>query len=248
MWLLLELFEENLMPNPDAILSVPCYVIYCDESCHDITAHAFMSIGGLKVPRNEKARLSRELRALMRSCRLHSECKWSKVSDKRLQDYKKIVNFFFEHAELYFRAIVVEQAKVQLEKYHGKDRELAFYKFYYEMLEKWLLPGNEYLILLDYKNNRGADRYVDLKKCLQNYLGEKARIRDLTIIDSKETPLAQLCDILIGSIAAANNGFEKHTAKEQLANHIASSANLSTLCTSTPLTADKFNIFKMDLR
>lgn len=248
MWLLLELFEENFMPNPDATLNVPCYVIYCDESCHDITAHAFMSIGGLKAPRNEKARLSRELRVLMRSCRLHSECKWSKVSDKRLQDYKKIINFFFEHAELYFRAIVVEQAKVQLEKYHGKDRELAFYKFYYEMLEKWLLPGNEYLILLDYKSNRGADRYTTLKTYLERYLRGKAWIRDLTTISSKQTPLAQLCDVLTGAIAAANNGFNEGSAKQQLAHHIASSAGLSSLCASTPLTEDKFNIFKMDLR
>jgi len=237
------------MPNTDMNSSVPCYVIYCDESCHELTPrHAFMAIGGLKVPRAEKASLSRKLRALMRSCKLHSECKWSKVSNKRVEDYKKIVDFFFEHHEISFRAIIIEQAKVQFEKYHGKDSELAFYKFYYEMLEKWLQPGNEYLILLDYKNNRGADRYMDLKKCLQNYLGEKARIRDLTIIDSKVTPLAQLCDILTGSIAAAYNGFHQHTAKEQLANYIASLAGLSTLRTSTPLSVRKFNIFKMDLR
>jgi len=237
------------MSNANVISNVPRFVIYCDESCHDLTPyHRFMAIGGLKVPRAEKAKLSRELRALMRSCKLYSECKWSKVSNKRLKDYKKIVDFFFNHTELNFRAIVVEQAKVRLEQYHGRDRELAFYKFYYEMLEKWLQPGNEYLILLDYKNNRGADRYMDLKTCLQNYLGAEARIRDLTIIDSKVTPLAQLCDILTGSVAAANNGFEKHTAKEQLANHIRTSADVPSLCASTLLSAEKFNIFKPDLR
>lgn len=237
------------MANTDITSDVPCYVIYCDESCHDLTPHhKFMSIGGLKVPRPDKARVSHELRGLMRSCNLNSELKWSKVSAKRLEDYKKIVDFFFQHPELTFRAIVVEQAKVDFKKYHGMDRELAFYKFYYEMLEKWLQLGNEYLILLDYKNNRGADRYMALKTCLQNYFGAKARIRDLTIIDSKVTPLAQLCDILTGSVAAANNGFERHTAKEQLANHIVSSAGLSTLCASTPLGAEKLNIFKPDLR
>jgi hypothetical protein len=207
-----------------------------------------MAIGGLKVPRFEKARLSRELRKLMQSRGLNSELKWSKVSTKRLEDYKKIIDFFFKHPQLTFRVIVIEQFKVKLEKYHGKDRELAFYKFYYEMLEKFLLPGYEYLILLDYKSNRDADRYMALKTYLQNYLGQRARIRDLTIIDSGETPLAQLCDILTGSIAAANNGFEKHTSKKQLADHIRSSAGLLTLCASTPLSAEKFNIFKPDLR
>ena len=134
------------MPNIDTISNVPGYVIYCDESCHDLTLHHhFMSIGGLKVPRDKKTDLSRQLRQLTRSCHLNSELKWSKVSNKRLEDYKKIIDFFFEHEELHFRAIVVDQSKIQLEKYHGKDRELAFYKFYYEMLEKWLEERGEYL-------------------------------------------------------------------------------------------------------
>jgi len=181
----------------------------------------------------------------MRTCNLYSELKWRKVSAKKLQAYKKIIDFFFEQPTLTFRAIVVEQAKVRLE-YHGRDRELAFYKFYYEMLEKWLEAGNEYLILLDYKNNRGADRYAKLKECLENSV--PAHIIDLTIINSRETPLAQLCDILTGSIAAANNGIKSHTAKEALQNHILERAGLPTLCASTPLTAQKVNIFKMDLR
>ena len=237
------------MPRAHITSELPCFVIYCDESCHDLTAHhKFMSIGGLKVPRTEKAHLSRELKNLMKSRNLNSELKWSKVSAKRLEDYKNIVDFFFQHSQLTFRAIIVEQLKVRFKEYHGQDHELAFYKFYYEMLEKWLPPGCEYLILLDYKKNRGADRYTTLKTYLERYLRGKAWIRDLTIINSKQTPLAQLCDILTGSVAAAYNGFQQHTAKEQLANYIASSSGLSTLRTSTPLIAEKFNIFKMNLR
>lgn len=228
--------------------SAPQYVIYCDESCHDLTKHhTFMSIGGLLVPRPEKGGLSKKLRLLMHSCDLKSEVKWSKVSSKRLEDYKKLVNFFFDHKQLRFRAIVVEQAKVRFDKYHGKDRELAFYKFYYEMLEKWLDTGNEYLILLDYKNNRGAGRYKTLQRYLENYLKGKAWIRDLTVINSKETPFAQLCDLLTGAVAAAHNIPNMGSAKEQLTKYIASKAGWPTLKTSTTLSANKFNIFKIDL-
>lgn len=228
--------------------SVPRYVIYCDESCHDLTAHhTFMSIGGLLVPQSEKAALSRGLRLLMRSCDLNSEVKWSKVSNKRLEDYKKLVNFFFKHKQLKFRAIVVEQAKVRLDKYHGKDRELAFYKFYYEMLEKWLKAGNEYLILLDYKNNRGADRYKTLKRYLESHLRGKAWIRDLTIVNSKETPFAQLCDLLTGAVAAAYNIPKAGSAKDQLSDYIASKAGYPKLRVKTALSVNKFNIFKIDL-
>jgi hypothetical protein len=172
------------MPNIDTISNTPSYVIYCDESCHELTPHhRFMSIGGLKVPRSKKTELSRQLRYLMRSCQLNSEIKWSKVSNKRLEDYKKIIDFFFEHDEFHFRAIVVDQPKIQLERYHDRDRELAFYKFYYEMLEKWLQPGNEYLILLDHKSNRGANRYKTLKDYLNNYLRGISIIKHLTVVN-----------------------------------------------------------------
>jgi hypothetical protein len=227
--------------------NIPSYVIYCDESCHDLTAHhRFMAIGGLQTPRSRKTDLSRQLRQLLRSRKLNSEVKWSKVSNKKLTDYQKVVDFFFDHAEFSFRAIVVEQAKVKMEL-HGKDRELASYKFYYEMLEKWLQTDNEYLILLDYKSNRGADRYKTLKMFLERYLRGKAWIHDLTVISSKETPLAQLCDLLTGAVAADWNGPKAGSAKEALANHIAFRLGRSTLKAPTVLSEDKFNIFKINL-
>jgi len=237
------------MSQSETTSSVPCYVIYCDESCYELTpGHRFMSIGGLKVPRTKKAELSRQLRTLMRSCGLNSELKWTKVSRQRLIDYKKVARFFFERKEISYRAIIVEQARIRFEEYHGRDRELAFYKFYYEMLEKWLEPGNEYLILLDYKNNRGTDRYTTLKTYLERYLRGSAWIRDLTIINSKETPLAQLCDVLTGAVAAACNGPRPHSPKEAMVDYIASQAGLTNLCRSTPLSEDKFNIFRPYLR
>ncbi len=228
--------------------NVPYYVIYCDESCHELNAHhTFMAIGGLTVLQAKKLEFTKSLRQIMNSHNLNSELKWSKVSSKRLEGYKTVVDFFFANPEICFRSIVVDQTKVQLAR-HGKDKELAFYKFYYEMLEKWLLPGNEYLILLDHKSNKYSNRYTTLKTYLERHLRGKAWIRDLTTISSKITPLAQLCDILTGAVAAANNGFNKGSAKQQLAEHIQRSAKLTSLCSSTPLSENKFNIFKMDLR
>jgi hypothetical protein len=241
-------FGEIRMQEMRSTPEVPGVVIYCDESCHDLTGHhPFMSIGGLKITRSEKPTVSGELRHLMKSIGLNSELKWSKVSSKKLAEYKQILDFFFKREELCFRAIVVPQKKVNLDRYHGRDRELAFYKFYYEMLEKWLEVGKEHLILLDYKTNKGAKRYTTLRTYLERWLRGKAWIRDLTIIDSKQTPLAQLCDILTGAVAAAHNGTRSGGAKEALAQHIADKAGLPSLRTSTALTASKFNIFKMDL-
>lgn len=224
------------------------YVIYCDESRHDCApGHRFMAIGGLWVPREGKAELTRDLRRQRRSLALNGEVKWSKVSDKRLDAYRAEVDFFFAQ-DLRFRAIVVEQEKVDVARFHGGDQELGFYKFYYEMLVKWLWPGNEYLILLDFKTNRGADRYTTLKRFLERQVKGTAWITDLTIVDSAESPLAQLSDLLTGAVAASWCGIRPGSAKEQLATHIAAKDGRRSLTVEDPTPADsKVNIFRIDL-
>ena len=226
----------------------PRIVVYCDESCHDLNAnHRFMAIGSLWLDRSHKQRLTSEFQKLRRSIGLNGEIKWNKTSQKRLEDYKRLVDLYFSHPEFNYRVIVVEQTKVRWETFHGKDRELAFYKFYYELLEKWLRPGSEYLILLDRKTNRGAGRYTTLRKYLENHLRGQAWISDLTVINSTETPLAQLCDLFTGAVAATYNGIRTGSAKESLSNYIAHCAGFPSLRTWTTLSKNKFNIFKIDL-
>ena len=240
--------KEVSGPSPPQVPPIPKVVVYCDESCHDLNGHhEWMSIGGLRMPRERKPDLTKAFRRLCAQRGLHGEVKWTKTSVKHLDDYKALVDFFFDEADLRFRTIVVEQTKVRIAEFHGKDRELAFYKFYYEMLEKWLEERGEYLILLDYKQNRGSDRYTTLRTYLERHLRGSAWIADLTVIDSWESPLAQLCDLLTGAVAAAYNGTRAGGPKEALSQYIASKAGFPTLRTSTGLTAPKFNIFKIDL-
>jgi len=229
--------------------SVPQIVVYCDESSHDGSPeHPFMAIGSLWVPGDCRDALSKQLRALAREQDLRGEIKWRKVSRKRLAAYSRIVDFFFTNEDLRFRAIVVEQADVDLRVFHGRDRELAFYKFYYEMLVKWLDPGKEYLILLDRKTNRGANRHGTLERYLENTVRGKAWIKDVTVIDSSRTPLAQLCDVLTGGIAAAyNDVVGQESAKAALIEHVAQEAGLATLKSHTSLSRDKLNIFRIRL-
>jgi len=228
--------------------SVPRIVVYCDESCHDLTPrHSFMAIGGLWLPSDRKPGILGRLKRLCRSLGLLSEIKWRKTSSSRLKDYQRLVDFFFEEEDLRFRTIVVEQARVRLSEFHGMDKELAFYKFYYEMLAKWLAPGSEYLILLDQKQNKGADRYATLRRVLERHIRGSSWIADLTVIDSSQTLLAQLCDLLTGSVAAAYNGPRPGSPKELLGQYIARLAGMSSLKASTSLSESKFNIFRIDL-
>jgi hypothetical protein len=225
------------------------YVVYCDESRHEGPGHhTYMSIGGLWVPRSEKIGLTRQFRALCRSLNLRSEIKWNKVSATRLEAYKRLVDFFFEHESLLFRVIVVNRTKVNVEKYHGGDWELGFYKFYYEMLEKWITKGNQYLILVDFQQNKGANRYSDLRSALEQTAKGKAEIKDLTVIDSRYTPLSQLCDLLTGSVSASWCGLTERTPKAELAAYIAKKCGYTSLTVqSSSPDICKFNIFHIQL-
>ncbi len=225
------------------------YVVYCDESRHDGQAqHRYMAIGGLWVPRAVKPDLTRRFRRLCASVGLRSEIKWSKVSAARLEGYKRLIDFFIDEP-LNFRVIVVDQSHVDADRFHGGDRELGFYKFYYEMLEKWIEEGNQYLILLDFKQNKGADRYTTLRTMLERRTRGRAWITDLTVIDSRQTPLAQLCDLLTGAVAACwCRDLAGDRPKPALARHLAQKLGRTSLRISSASPAmEKFNIFSIDL-
>lgn len=226
------------------------FVVYCDESRHDgPESHRYMAIGGLWVPAADKPELTRSLQTLRNSTGLRGEVKWQKVSNAHLSSYQRLIDFFFDNPSIQYRVIVVDQARVDLDRFHEGDAELGFYKFYFEMIEKWIQRGNEYLILLDFKQNRGALRYLDLKRILQRQAAKVgSRISDLTIIDSREAPLGQFCDLLTGAVAATCcSDLREGSAKQQLVKYIEYRAGFS-LRSSTP-TPDrcKVNIFRIHL-
>ena len=226
------------------------YVVYCDESRHSAKpGNTHLAIGGLWVPLVERDRISREVRSIARENGLGSELKWSKVSGKYAVAYERIVEYFLTQPSLNFRAIVVEHAKFDPEL-HGGDRELGFYKFYFRMLEKWLFADQSYTVLLDFQKNKGADRFGDLRRVLVNAV-PKATIHELTVIESSDTPLAQLCDILTGAVSAG--WCEAHlanpsSAKSRIGAFLARGLGWPSLRVSSVSPAwSKFNVFSIDL-
>lgn len=225
------------------------YTVYCDESRHDSQErNRYMAIGGLWVPTGKKQALTKELRELLASRGLRSEVKWTKTSEKHLEDYKAIVDFFVAN-ELNFRVIVVDQRKVDYDRFKQGDEELGFYSFYYEMLIKWLDKPVTYNLLLDFKKNKGADHYEVLARCLRAKVPAETVVSGVHVIDSADSPLAQLADLLTGAVAASWCGFPGITPKSQLADYIAKRLGRFSLRLANAGPAfGKFNIFRIDLQ
>ena len=225
------------------------FVVYCDESSHtNPDERKYLAIGSLWIPRTTRDSMSKTLKAIKRENKLNGEVKWHKVSDKVWKHYAKLIDYFFEQNEMRFRVIIVDQERVRYDTFHLSDPELGFYKFYYHMLHKWIETGKEYLILLDFKNNKGASRFSELRNVLVNKFRGVSHIRDLTVVDSHQSHLMQLCDLLTGSVAADfNSDIKPASAKRLLASYIASKLGWDNLVMSTSKDVQKFNIFKISL-
>ncbi len=225
------------------------YVVYCDESRHDPDPkNPYMAIGSLWMPRAERDQLSKAFRACCLDNELGSEIKWSKVSHQKLAAYKRLIDFFFDQVHLNYRVIVIDQSRLDYAKFHGADRELGFYKFYYELLWQWIENQNEYLILLDFIQNKEAHRFNELKKVLENKLTGRAWISDLTVIDSNRTPLGQLVDLLTGATAAAwCRNLSPDSPKAELIDYISQKRAIPILSPSSSPKIEKFNLFHIRL-
>lgn len=195
------------------------YVVYCDRSYPHGSEHSYMAIGSLWVPRADKPSLTRDFRFLCQSLELNAPIKWRKVSDKYWNSYQKLVDFFRERDNLQFRVMGIDVN--QNNKNSEKHLELGFYKFYDRHLIKGMTPGNKYLILLDFQNQKNLADCKALRGLLEQSLSSRAAIADLTIIDSNQSPLAQLCDLLTGGVAASWSGTIGSTPKTRLAAYIA---------------------------
>jgi hypothetical protein len=69
----------------------------------------------------------------------------------------------------------------------------------------------------------------------------------LTIVDSKETPIMQLCDLLTGAVVAAYNGVNVDSPKYEMANYIAGKCGRDDLIFATNKDEKKLNIFRIGL-
>lgn len=225
------------------------FSVYCDESRHSTAAcNTHMAIGGLWVPTEKKVMLIKELRGLFLKVGLNAELKWSKVSRLKLEAYKSVIDAFIAH-DLHFRVIVVEQSKLNYALHKEGNEELGFYTFYYEMLIKWLKYPGGYNLLLDFKKNREYGHFSVLRRCLDWRVPAGVKIKGLNSIDSADSPLAQVADILTGAVAASWCGIDPQSPKAELANYIASKTGKESLRQiSLSPQFEKLNIFKINLQ
>ena len=225
--------------------------IYCDESNQELLSsnrdsiNKYFLIGGVWLPSSKRGLYKQIIGNIKKEEQTFGEAKWNKVSPSRLSFYLKLIDFFFNQGEeLRFRCIVIDSKKVDLARYHDADQELGFYKFCYQLLKNWIEDFNSYSIFTDCKTNRMRNRLPVLERHLRqaNLL---AKIHKLQNVESKESVLLQLADVILGAVAAKFNSSTSSEAKLAVLNSI--EEHLGHKIIPTSRSVKKFNIFKIQL-
>ncbi|GBE31019.1 hypothetical protein BMS3Bbin04_02060 [bacterium BMS3Bbin04] len=223
--------------------------VYCDESQPDLLSSEFpkykyLVIGSLWLQTEFRENMKQRLHGLRETHRIGAEFKWQKVSTSRSDFFKSLIDLFFsEGAALRFRCILVDNALVDLDRFHDNDHELGFYKFYYQLIKPWILDHNDYNIFLDHKQNKALDRLPILKRCL-SYSNITSSVSNLQAIRSEESVLIQFTDFITGIVSShMNNSIVSSSAKKELIQYF--QTKLGHELRPTSRSENKVNIFRI---
>jgi len=224
--------------------------IYCDENNQNLFTSKnptlnFATIGSIWIEAEKRQEIKEKIKSLRKKHRFLREIKWNKVSFKKMDFYKEIIDLFFSYGnEMRFRSIIIPAKDIKWEILNN-DHELGFYKFYYQMLHHWIFENNKYNIFCDIKTNRNKKEYSVFKECLQkaNVLSE---IKNIQALPSKEVELIQLADLLLGAVSARlNESLKSGGAKEKFVLYL--EKKLSSRIQPTSKSEPKFNVFQIQL-
>jgi hypothetical protein len=223
--------------------------VYCDESRQEYFADTgsdqtgFTVIGSLWIPSEDRQRFNEKIKEMRQQYGFKHEFKWTKITPKTQEFFIELVRMFFAENEdaMRFRSIVLPAKELDAVKFCENDRELMFYKFYYQVLHRWILDGNSYRVYVDAKTNRVHNRVRILQKCLtrSNLLAE---IEFVQALPSHEVNLIQLADVLTGVVGARFNEQNTSTAKLAVLKEV--ERNIGHLIAATTLQEKKFNVFR----
>jgi hypothetical protein len=175
--------------------------------------------------------------------RARGELKWQKVSKSRLVFFQDVLDWFFSTDALHFRSVVVtDKTRLNHPVFNRGSHEEFYYKLYYQLLHRILVPANSYEIYLDLKDTRGRLMLPTLRDVLCSAKHDDKIISHIQNVHSREIGMVQLADFLLGAVAYRNRNLQTNPAKLALVQRIEAFHKKSLVRTSM-LSEQKFDVF-----
>lgn len=226
------------------------YLIYCDESC-PLEYEPISLFGAIGCSYENKDKIVKELRELKDKYFINSryETKWVKASKAKLQYYKDLINYFKNNNDIRIRVLVAtDKEKLDNKRYYDGDYQEWYYRMYYLLLDRFIDLNYDYYMLYDekdkyttYKMNTVRDIINDRKK-FDNKDHFDFKVKQ---INSRESELMQLLDVVMGAVGYKNRGYlkkQKGETKKELVRYIEKAFSHDISTSTSPYEA-KFNIF-----
>jgi hypothetical protein len=222
------------------------YNIYCDESCHlEHDQSLAMVLGGIWADQDACQEIAAHVRGLKQNFGLPPsfEVKWVKVSPAKVKFYESLIDYFFDEPRLRFRAVVVPNKRDLRHFDFSQNHDDWYYKMWFVMLKQIFLPQAAYRIYIDIKDTRSQEKVEKLHKILCNsiYDFDCKIIHRVQQIQSHESDILQLADLLIGCLSYLHRALETSRAKRALIQRFRDRSGLRLLNTTLPK-AEKVNL------
>jgi hypothetical protein len=221
-----------------------------------------MVLGGIILSAHHLETFNRFMGNWRLQNRMTAELKWNKVTNQKYAEYLSLVDFFFDAARkrvLRFKCVVLDTHQIDYRTYHYGDKELGFYKFFYQLLlhsfGRHVAPkGRRLIVHMDQRQSRyglSDFRTILNRGMRKQYSLTEDLVRVVESINSRLSDVMQVADILMGAVGFQWNDLPQkpgmRQAKIDLANHVARSAGLNSLKCATPRHLDYFAIWPFRL-
>jgi hypothetical protein len=175
------------------------------------------------------------------------------------------VEYFFalnNTDKLHFHSIIVDNHQVDYKKFSKGNKEVGFYKFYYQLLlhcfgKRYCREGEDDRFVVHLDQRTSSYSLNTLRIILNRGMKKKYSVDSEPFVsveprDSKQSELIQINDIIVGAIGFQKNGYElladTRRAKKELATYIAKEAGVANLKDDSPWGRDRFTIWNFYLR
>lgn len=228
-------------------LAVQQYNVYCDESCHlEKDGIPTMAWGATYCLTKSTRSIVDNIRLLKNKHGLSHdfEIKWNKVSPAKLEFYLDLIEYYLNEDGLRFRGLLVQDKLKFHRSDYGKSNGDWYFKLYYTLLQFIFNPQNQYCIYLDMKNRYEGQRIKKMHDVLATSMNDLQHdcVKRVQIIQSQESELLQIADLLLGALTYANKNLVSSTAKVEIVRLLRMNLGSGILTNTSTDSVTKFNL------
>lgn len=188
---------------------------------------------------------------------MHSELKWSKVSNQKLEQYMAFVDLFFSLNSvnrIQFHSVIFDSHQANHVRYNNGDSDIGLSKLYYDLIFHKFIKrcGRDSTLFACLDHRISSTSLHDLKAMLNATAARDCGfghrpLKQIESRDSKKDSVLQMNDVILGAVCAIKNGrhllIGTREAKRELAKYVLAKSGIHSFDGDTPINMNRFTVW-----